>query len=130
MADGGVTMARTKALTDVRVPLHRLAHARSGDKGDRSNIGLIPYREDDYALLAERVTAADVKRYFGDAVKGEVVRHDLPTLKVFNFVLEAALSGGVNDSLAVDMHGKNRGMILLCMEIDVPADHWAAAAEH
>ena len=55
---------------------------------------------------------------------------DLPTLGVFNFVLEAALSGGVNDSLATDMHGKNRGMILLCMEIDVPAEHWAAAAEH
>lgn len=122
-------MAGTKASADVRVPLYRLAHARSGDKGDRSNIGLIPYREDDFELLAERLAAADVKRYFGDAVKGEVVRHDLPTLKVFNFVLEAALSGGVNDSLAVDMHGKNRGMILLCMEIDVPADHWAAATE-
>ncbi len=122
-------MAGTKTAAGLRVPLYRLAHARSGDKGDRSNIGLIPYREDDFELLAERVTAADVKRYFGDAVKGEVVRHDLPTLKVFNFVLEAALSGGVNDSLAVDMHGKNRGMILLCMEIDVPADHWAAATE-
>ena len=111
----------------VRVPLYRIAHARSGDKADRSNIGIIPYREEDYDLLAERLTAEMVRDYFGDVVKGGVVRYDLPKLKVFNFVLESALDGGVNDSLAADMHGKNRGMILLCLEIDVPKDHWSAA---
>ena len=115
-----MTPART-----ARVPLYRLAHSRSGDKGDRSNLSLIPYRDADYALLAGAVTAEAARRFFGDAVKGPVVRYDLPTLKAFNFVLDGALDGGVNDSLASDIHGKSRGMIFLCMEIDVPADHWS-----
>jgi hypothetical protein len=117
----------TESQETARVPLYRIAHSRSGDKADRSNVAIIPYREEDYDLLAERLTAEMVKDYFGDAVKGAAVRYDLPKLKVFNFVLESALDGGVNDSLASDMHGKNRGMILLCMEIDVPKDHWSVA---
>ena len=108
-----------------RVALNEIAHGRAGDKGNRSNIGLIPYRDADYDLLAEQVTARAVKAFFRDVVKGDVVRYDLPKLKAFNFVLDEALEGGVNDALAVDTHGKSRASILLCMEIDVPDDHWS-----
>lgn len=107
-----------------KLQLHKIAHGRAGDKGNRSNIGLIPYRDEDYDLLAEKVTEKAVKDYFGHLVKGAVTRFDLPSLKAFNFILEEALEGGVNDALAVDTHGKSRASILLCMEIDVPNNHW------
>ncbi len=108
-----------------RVQLHRIAHGRAGDKGNRSNIGLIPYEDEDYGLLSEQVTVEKVKAFFGGVVRGEVARHDLPNLKAFNFVMDDALEGGVNEALAVDTHGKSRASILLCMEIDVPDDHWS-----
>tara|TARA_B100001123_G_C14405361_1_gene668520 strand:- start:57 stop:422 length:366 start_codon:yes stop_codon:yes gene_type:complete len=107
------------------IQLHRIAHGRAGDKGNRSNIGLMPYEDEDYALLSEQVTVESVKAFFGHVVRGPVVRHDLPNLKAFNFVMDEALEGGVNDALAVDTHGKSRASILLCMEIDVPDDHWS-----
>lgn len=110
------------------VPLNAIAHGRAGDKGNRSNIGLIPYRDEDYDLLAQQVTVKRVKAYFEGVVKGDVVRHDLPTLKAFNFVLDEALEGGVNDALAVDTHGKSRASILLCMKIEVPEGHWSLGA--
>ena len=109
------------------IQLHQIAHGRAGDKGNRSNIGLIPYEDDDYELLAEQVTVERVRDFFGEVVKGEIVRHDLPVLKAFNFVMDEALEGGVNDALAVDTHGKSRASILLCMEIEVPDHHWAAS---
>lgn len=108
-----------------KIQLHEIAHGRAGDKGNRSNIGLIPYRDEDYDILAAQVTAKAVKAYLRDVVKGEVARFDLPKLKAFNFILDEALEGGVNDALAVDTHGKSRASILLCMEIEVPDDHWA-----
>ena len=117
------------AESTVRLPLYRIAHARSGDKADRSNIAVFPYRDEDYGLLARRLTVAAVKRFFGANVKGPIVRYDLPKLKALNFVLDGALDGGVNDSLAADTHGKSRGMVFLCLEIDVPAHHWAAKGE-
>ena len=107
-----------------RLQLHKIAHGRAGDKGNRSNIGLIPYRDDDYDLLSEQVTEKAVKDYFGHIVEGKVQRFDLPSLKAFNFILDEALEGGVNDALAVDTHGKSRASILLCMEIEVPDNHW------
>ena len=110
-----------------RLQLHKIAHGRAGDKGNRSNIGLIPYRDEDYGLLSEQVTEEAVKDYFGHIVKGNVKRFDLPSLKAFNFILDEALEGGVNDSLAVDTHGKSRASILLCMEIEVPDNHWVFA---
>ena len=108
-----------------KILLNAIAHGRAGDKGNRSNIGLIPYRDEDYDLIAEEVTVDRIKTYFGDVVKGDIARHDLPKLKAFNFILDEALEGGVNDALAVDAHGKSRASILLCMEIEVPEGHWS-----
>ena len=105
------------------IPLFFLAHGRTGDKGDTSNISLIPYAASDYALLADQVTAAAVKRHFGRLVQGEVRRYDLPRLAAFNFVLDSALEGGVNDSLALDTHGKSRSSALLSLEVEVPEGH-------
>ncbi len=107
------------------VLLNAIAHGRAGDKGNRSNIGLIPYRDEDWDLIAEQVTPARVKAFFAGVVKGDVARHDLPVLKAFNFVMDEALEGGVNDALAVDTHGKSRASILLCLEIEVSEGHWS-----
>ncbi|MCI8894810.1 MAG: hypothetical protein HFI42_10530 [Lachnospiraceae bacterium] len=97
--------------------LKEIAHARTGDKGNISNISLIPYQESDYELLLEQVTARRVKEYFGEICQGEVVRFELPGIKAMNFVLDQALGGGVTRSLALDRHGKALGMALLEMEL-------------
>lgn len=97
--------------------LKDLAHSRSGDKGDISNISLIAYDKKDYQQLATEVTAARVKSWFGPWVQGEVVRYDLPQLGAFNFVLYGALGGGVTASNRLDKHGKTLSAFLLEMEI-------------
>ncbi len=97
--------------------LKEIAHARTGDKGNISNISLIPHQESDYELLLEQVTARRVKEYFGEICQGEVVRFELPGIKAMNFVLDQALGGGVTRSLALDRHGKALGMALLEMEL-------------
>jgi hypothetical protein len=107
----------------MRVPLFYVAHSRIGDKGDSQTMSLIPYDADDYALLARAVTPDLVKRHFGNLVRGEVRRYDLPLLSAFNFVLERALQGGVNDSLALDTHGKSRSSVFLALEIELPDHH-------
>ena len=89
-----------------------IAHSRTGDKGNISNISLIAYDPKDYALLKERVTAERVKEHFKGMVKGEVVRYEL-----LNFVMYSALGGGVTRSLSVDMHGKGLSSYLLDMEL-------------
>jgi hypothetical protein len=98
--------------------LRELAHARTGDKGDTSQISVIAYDEGDYAFLAEHVTAERVRAHFADLVRGEVVRHELPGLGALNFVITGALAGGVTRSLALDAHGKCLGSVLL--ELEVP----------
>jgi len=102
------------------VKLWEVAHARTGDKGDTSNISLIPYDEKNYGLLKEKVTAEVVKQHFAKVALGEVVRYELPCVCSFNFVLQKALCGGVTSSLALDTHGKSLSSSLLNMEIDVP----------
>jgi len=102
--------------------LREIAHSRTGDKGEISNISLIPYDEKDYELLkekvtAEKVTAEKVKAYFSEICHGEIIRYELDGLKAFNFVLDKTLGGGVTRSLAIDKHGKALGMALLEMEI-------------
>jgi hypothetical protein len=99
--------------------LHALAHARSGDKGDTSNISLVAYRREDFDLLRREVTAERVKSHLGRAVQGEVDRYELPRLGALNFVLHRALAGGVTRSLALDTHGKCLSSCLLAMELDV-----------
>lgn len=94
-----------------------IAHSRTGDKGNISNISLIVYDEKDYELIREKVTAEKVKEYFKDIVHGEVVRYEIPNLEALNFVMDEALGGGVTRSLALDKHGKSLSSALLEMEI-------------
>jgi hypothetical protein len=98
--------------------LRALAHARTGDKGDTSNISVIAYEPGDYAFLAEHVTAERVQRHLAATVRGLVTRYELPRLGALNFVLEQALGGGVTRSLALDTHGKSLSSSLL--ELDLP----------
>lgn len=90
-----------------------IAHARTGDKGNISNISVIAYHPKDYDLIKTQLTAAVVKEWFGDQVKGEVHRFELAQLGTFNFVMYDALAGGVTSSTALDKHGKTLGAYLL-----------------
>ena len=94
-----------------------IAHSRTGDKGNISNISLIAYKPEDYEMLKEKVTAEKVKEHFAGMVKGDVVRYELPNIQALNFVMYDALGGGVTRSLSVDMHGKGLSSYLLDMEI-------------
>ena len=97
--------------------LRDIAHARAGDKGDISNLSLIAYRAEDYALLEQHVTAERVRTHFAGIVHGDVTRYLLPQLGAINFVMQQALGGGVTRSLALDAHGKCLGAALLSMEL-------------
>ena len=99
--------------------LRELAHARTGDKGNISQISVIAHDPGDYAFLAEHVTADRVKAHLAPTGAQRVDRYELPGLGALNFVLQGALSGGVTRSLALDAHGKCLGAVLL--EMDVPA---------
>ena len=98
--------------------LRQIAHARSGDKGDISNIAVIAYHMEDYAYLCRLLTASEVKRFLGAVVKGEVHRYEIPDLGALNFVLQRTLGGGVTRSLALDAHGKCLSSVLLSMKIE------------
>lgn len=102
-----------------RVPLVTLAHARSGDKGDTANVGLIALRPKDYPLLVKQVTAARVARHFKGMIRGPVERFELPNLHALNFLLHGALDGGGTISLKTDAQGKVFSTALLRMEIEV-----------
>ncbi|MGO2233150.1 hypothetical protein B6N13_16005 [Marinomonas sp. UCMA 3892] len=93
--------------------LRDIAHSRTGDKGNTSNISLIVYDMKNYDLIKEAVTAERVKVWFGDIVSGEVVRYELPAIGALNFVMYEALGGGVTRSLALDIHGKSLSSALL-----------------
>ncbi|MEN8374494.1 MAG: hypothetical protein ABFS34_03515 [Gemmatimonadota bacterium] len=99
--------------------LRRLAHARSGDKGDTVNVGVIAYDETHYSLLQELLTTSRVKQHFGDMV-GQVERFELPNLGALNFLLHGALDGGGTVSLMTDAQGKTFSTAMLRMEIEVP----------
>ena len=103
----------------MKVQLTKLAHARSGDKGDTANVGLIALRDDFYPLLARNVTAARVKEHFQGICKGEVERFELPNLSALNFLLHESLGGGGTLSLMTDAQGKTFSTALLRMEIEV-----------
>ena len=103
----------------MRVPLSRVAHTRSGDKGDTCNIGVIALDERHYPVLAREVTAERVKRHFGEFVRGGVERFELPNLGALNFLLHEALGGGGTVSLRTDAQGKTFGAALLSLEIDL-----------
>ena len=99
----------------------RIAHARSGDKGDTANIGLIGRSSQCYAWLREHVTSERVKTWFADVCRGKVERYLVPNLWALNFLLEEALGGGGTRSLFIDAQGKTLSQALLRCEVEVPA---------
>ncbi len=104
----------------MNVPLSRIAHARSGDKGDASNVGLIANHERFYDVLVAEVTAERVKAHFAGFCRGPVDRFEIPNLHALNFILHDALGGGGTESLLTDAQGKTHGQGLLQMHVDVP----------
>ena len=106
----------------MEISLLKLAHARSGDKGDTANVGLIALRDEYYPLLVREVTAERVKKHFGEIVKGEVERFELPNLKALNFLLHESLGGGGTRSLMTDAQGKTFSTALLRMSVNIPDD--------
>jgi hypothetical protein len=109
----------------MKVSLFKLAHARSGDKGDTANVGVIALKDEYYPLLVREVTAKRVKEHFGDMVKGSVDRFELPNLHALNFLLHGSLGGGGTLSLMTDAQGKTMSTALLRMSIDVSDDEAA-----
>jgi hypothetical protein len=114
-----------------KMRLYRLAHARSGDKGDGSNVGLIAYDERGWEIIRREVTAERVKSHFGEIVRGQVDRYEVPNLHALNFILHDSLGGGGSASLRTDAQGKTHGMALLMMEVETPDDYTPPpGAEH
>ena len=103
-----------------RVPLSQVAHARSGDKGAGSNVGLIANRPELYEVLLREVTVSRVKDHFKAINHGEVDRYEVPNLHALNFILHDSLGGGGTESVKSDAQGKTHGQALLRMEIEVP----------
>jgi hypothetical protein len=105
-----------------QLPLVHLAHARSGDKGDSANIGLVAYDDEAYRIIVAQVTEQRVKEHFRTWVHGAVERYTLPNLRALNFVLHRALDGGGTVSLRTDAQGKVLASALLRMMVDVPEE--------
>ena len=103
----------------MKKPLGSIAHTRSGDKGDTSNIGVIALKPEYYPVILREVTADRVKAFFGERVKGKIERFELPNLGAINLLLHEALGGGGTVSLRVDAQGKTYGAALLGMEVEV-----------
>ena len=106
----------------MKIRLLDIAHARSGDKGDTVNVGLIAREARFYPLLVEKVTAERVKEHFAELCKGNVERFELPNLGALNFLLHESLGGGGTVSLRTDAQGKTFSTALLRMEIETPDD--------
>jgi hypothetical protein len=104
----------------MRLALRELCGYRAGDKGDTSDVALLAYDDDVYALIVEQVTAEKVRAHFGAMVHGEVTRYEVPNVRALNFVLRGALGGGGPKSLRSDNLGKTLGGALVRLEIDVP----------
>ncbi len=104
----------------MRVPLRQLAHARSGDKGNRSNLAIFVYDPTHYPVLREQLTAERLKEEFGGVLLGDIKRYELPNLHGLNFVMDRALEGGVNESLNLDGHGKSWSAMILALDVEIP----------
>jgi hypothetical protein len=112
------------------IKLREIAFSRSGDKGNISNVMLIPYRGSDYGLLLKRVTVQKVEEAYESLVEGDIIRYELEGSKSMNFVMHKALDGGVSESLCLDTHGKSRGVVMLDIEIEVPSDYSPPEIKH
>lgn len=99
--------------------LNDIAHGRSGDKGDTSNVCVYALKPEYYKIIEREVTPEKLKAYFGDMVKGEITRYDVPSLNGFNFVMKHALGGGATMSLRLDSLGKSMGSAVMRMKIHV-----------
>jgi len=121
-----VLKAEAEAITiraaTMTIQLTKLAHARSGDKGDTANVGLIALKEEYYPLLVREVTAERVKQHFTGICKGKVERFELPNLAALNFLLHESLGGGGTLSLMTDAQGKTFSTALLRMYVDIAED--------
>ena len=104
----------------MKVKLQHVAHARSGDKGDTSNIAVFAYQPEFYPLLKEQLTADRLKVFYADAIKGVVTRYEVDNIDALNFVCQGALGGGVSRSLCLDNYGKALSAAILGFEIEVP----------
>jgi hypothetical protein len=105
-----------------QVKLHAIAHGRSGDKGNRLNVNVIAYAPEHWPVLLAEVTEARVAALFAHRGVTRVTRYELPRLGALNFVIDDALEGGVNSSLAIDTHGKCLSYLVLGMDVLLPAD--------
>lgn len=99
--------------------LREIAHARAGDKGDTSNIGVIAYKPEYYPVVLAQVTPQRVREHFRGIAQGPITRYELPQLHAVNLVLERALAGGVTRSLSLDPHGKSYSALILTMPVEV-----------
>lgn len=102
-----------------RVLLREIAHARAGDKGNRSNVSLWVYEPRHYEAVQRQVTADVLKAAFGGVLTGSIERYELPDLHGLNFVMDAALEGGVNESLNLDGHGKSWSAMILGLDVEI-----------
>lgn len=105
-----------------KVALREIAHARAGDKGNRSNVAVFAFDPLHYEVLRDQLTAARLKNELGALFTGPVVRYELPALAGLNFVMDDALEGGVNESLNLDGHGKSWSSLVLGLAVTLPAD--------
>ena len=106
----------------MKIQLQHLAHARSGDKGDTSNIAVFAYEPEFYPLLKAQLTAERFKAFYRGAIKGQVLRYEVDNIEAMNFVCHGALGGGVSRSLCLDNYGKALSAAVLGFDIEVP-DH-------
>ena len=104
------------------VELRTLAHARAGDKGNRSNVSVFAYDPKDFGLLEAQVTESRLKLHFGHLLRGSIQRFMLPKLYGINLVIDDALGGGVNESLNLDSHGKSWSFLVLSLPVNLDAD--------
>lgn len=106
-----------------RIPLHAMAHARSGDKGDGSNVGVLAYDDRGFEILRAWLTPERVRAHFAGIALGPVERYEVPNLRGLNFILRDSLGGGGSASLKNDAQGKTHGLALLRLSVEVPDDY-------
>ncbi len=106
----------------MKIPLSKIAYARSGDKGDGSNVGVVAYNAAGYEIIKQQLTPERVKQHFREICLGDVDRYEAPNLLALNFILNDSLGGGGSESLKTDAQGKTHGLGMLFMEIEVPDD--------
>ena len=106
----------------MKIQLSQIAYARSGDKGDGSNVGVVAYSDGGYEILKQQLSEQRVAEHFREICFGDVVRYEAPNLRALNFILHDSLGGGGSESLKTDAQGKTHGLGMLMMEIEVPDD--------